>query len=186
MALALVLGVPAAYAFARFRGGEDIAFTLLSFRFAPPLLVLLPLTLYFQNIGLSSTYIGLIWLYQLICGSGASPNCCVSAVCSAMRHARCPTARSSAPRSRAPVGEPGVLLLDDPLRNVDAKLRYEMRLELPRLLRGAGAATIYVTQDYREAMAMVSPATAFLMSMRAIIEAGGECSPWVESGRAVV
>ena len=39
--LALLLGVPAAYAFARFRfrGGEDIAFTLLSFRFAPPLLV---------------------------------------------------------------------------------------------------------------------------------------------------
>ncbi len=55
---------------------------------------------------------------------------------------------------RALVGEPRVLLLDDPLRNVDAKLRYEMRLELPRLLRRAGAATIYVTQDYREAMAL--------------------------------
>lgn len=56
--------------------------------------------------------------------------------------------------ARALVGEPKVLLLDDPLRNVDAKLRYEMRLELPRLLRRAGAATIYVTQDYREAMAL--------------------------------
>ena len=69
VALALLLGVPAAYAFARFRfrGGEDIAFTLLSFRFAPPLLVLLPLSLYFQDIGLSDTYIGLIWVYQLIC-----------------------------------------------------------------------------------------------------------------------
>lgn len=55
---------------------------------------------------------------------------------------------------RALVGEPKILLLDDPLRNVDAKLRYEMRLELPRLLRRAGAATIYVTQDYREAMAL--------------------------------
>ena len=67
--LALILGVPAAYAFARhkFRGSEDIAFTLLSFRFAPPLLVLLPLTLYFQEIGLANTYIGLIWVYQLIC-----------------------------------------------------------------------------------------------------------------------
>lgn len=67
--VALVLGVPAAYAFARFRfrGGEDIAFTLLSFRFAPPLLVLLPLSLYFQDIGLSNTYVGLIWIYQLIC-----------------------------------------------------------------------------------------------------------------------
>ena len=37
--------------------------------------------------------------------------------------------------ARALVGRPQVLLLDDPLRNVDAKLRYEMRLELPRLLR---------------------------------------------------
>ena len=68
VAIALILGVPAAYAFARFkfRLGEDIAFTLLSFRFAPPLLVLLPLSLYFQQLGLTDTYIGLIWVYQLI------------------------------------------------------------------------------------------------------------------------
>ncbi|MCQ0987893.1 carbohydrate ABC transporter permease [Jiella marina] len=66
--ISLLLGVPAAYAFARykFRFSEDIAFTLLSFKFAPPLLVLLPLTLYFQAIGLANTYIGLIWVYQLI------------------------------------------------------------------------------------------------------------------------
>ncbi|TGQ17803.1 MULTISPECIES: carbohydrate ABC transporter permease [unclassified Mesorhizobium] len=69
VAVALLLGVPAAYAFARhkFRGSEDIAFTLLSFRFAPALLVLLPLTLYFQKLGLANTYFGLIWVYQLIC-----------------------------------------------------------------------------------------------------------------------
>jgi multiple sugar transport system permease protein len=69
VALSLLLGVPAAYAFARFkfRLGEDIAFTLLSFRFAPPLLVLLPLSLYFKTLGLTNTYIGLIWVYQLIC-----------------------------------------------------------------------------------------------------------------------
>ena len=36
--------------------------------------------------------------------------------------------------ARALIGNPDVLLLDDPLRNVDAKLRYEMRLELPSLL----------------------------------------------------
>ena len=60
VAVGLILGVPAAYAFARlkFRGSEDIAFTLLSFRFAPPLLVLLPLTIYFQQIGLANTYGG--------------------------------------------------------------------------------------------------------------------------------
>ncbi|MDQ0395666.1 carbohydrate ABC transporter permease [Labrys monachus] len=68
VAVALVLGVPAAYAFARYKFplSEDIAFTLLSFRFAPPLLVLLPLTLYYQQIGLTDTYVGLIWVYQLI------------------------------------------------------------------------------------------------------------------------
>ena len=67
--ISLALGIPAAYAFARFRFrlGEDIAFTLLSFRFAPPLLVLLPLSLYFKQLGLTNTYIGLIWVYQLIC-----------------------------------------------------------------------------------------------------------------------
>jgi multiple sugar transport system ATP-binding protein len=37
---------------------------------------------------------------------------------------------------------------------VDAKLRYEMRLELPSLLRRGEAAVLYVTQDYREAMAI--------------------------------
>ena len=56
--------------------------------------------------------------------------------------------------ARALVAEPPVLLLDDPLRNVDAKLRYEMRLELPPLLRKTGAAVIFVTQDFREAMAL--------------------------------
>lgn len=66
--LSMILGVPAAYAFARFkfRLGENIAFTLLSFRFAPPILVLLPLQLYFQDIGLYDTYFGLVWVYQLI------------------------------------------------------------------------------------------------------------------------
>jgi multiple sugar transport system permease protein len=69
VALSLLLGVPAAYAFARFqfRLGENIAFTLLSFRFAPPLLVLLPLSLYFKALGLTDTYFGLVWVYQLIC-----------------------------------------------------------------------------------------------------------------------
>src|SRR5919109_1441780 len=66
--LSLLLGVPAAYAFARykFRLGETIAFTLLSFRFAPPLLVLLPLSLYYQQLGLNDTYFGIVWVYQLI------------------------------------------------------------------------------------------------------------------------
>ena len=66
--VALLLGIPAAYSFARFdyRLGENIAFTLLSFRFAPPLLVLLPLNLVFQDLGLNDTRLGLVWVYQLI------------------------------------------------------------------------------------------------------------------------
>lgn len=56
--------------------------------------------------------------------------------------------------ARAMVGEPRLLLFDDPLRNVDAKLRYEMRIELPRLLLRRKTAAIYVTQDFREAMAI--------------------------------
>ncbi|HEX7390181.1 MAG TPA: ABC transporter ATP-binding protein [Acidiphilium sp.] len=56
--------------------------------------------------------------------------------------------------ARALVGEPKLILFDDPLRNVDAKLRYEMRIELPRLLARRETAAIYVTQDFREAMAI--------------------------------
>ena len=56
--------------------------------------------------------------------------------------------------ARALAASPSLLLLDDPLRNVDAKLRFEMRLELPRLLAAEGATTLYVTQDYKEAMAL--------------------------------
>lgn len=55
---------------------------------------------------------------------------------------------------RALAGNPGLLLLDDPLRNVDAKLRYEMRIELPRVLKAFETTVIYVTQDYKEAMAL--------------------------------
>src|SRR5258708_38417240 len=66
--VSLVVGVPAAYALARFQFKlkEDIAFTILSFRFAPEILVILPLYLIYQRIVLYHTYLGLIWVYQLI------------------------------------------------------------------------------------------------------------------------
>ncbi|MDR2797731.1 MAG: carbohydrate ABC transporter permease [Treponema sp.] len=66
--LTIVVGVPAAYAFARydFKNKEGWAFQILSFKFAPEILVILPVFMIFQRIGLYDTYFGLIWVYQLI------------------------------------------------------------------------------------------------------------------------
>jgi multiple sugar transport system permease protein len=66
--LTLIIGLPAAYALARFsfRGRESIAFGLLSLRFAPELLIILPLYLIFQKAGLSDNYLGLILAYQVV------------------------------------------------------------------------------------------------------------------------
>ena len=56
--------------------------------------------------------------------------------------------------ARALVMEPEVLLLDEPLSNLDAKLREEMRFELKDLQRKLGVTILYVTHDQAEAMAM--------------------------------
>lgn len=56
--------------------------------------------------------------------------------------------------ARALVNQPGVLLLDEPLSNLDAKLREHMRLELLRLQRAVGITTLYVTHDQVEALAL--------------------------------
>jgi spermidine/putrescine transport system ATP-binding protein len=56
--------------------------------------------------------------------------------------------------ARALVIEPRVLLLDEPLSNLDAKLRREMQLELRRLQHELAVTTIYVTHDQGEALAM--------------------------------
>ncbi|MGQ9609366.1 MAG: ABC transporter ATP-binding protein [bacterium] len=55
---------------------------------------------------------------------------------------------------RAMVRRPKVFLMDEPLTNLDAKLRAEMRAELKRLQRDISATTIYVTHDQLEAMSM--------------------------------
>jgi multiple sugar transport system permease protein len=64
----IIAGVPAAYAFARydFKNKEGWAFQILSFKFAPEILVILPVFMIFQRIKLYDTYFGLIWVYQLI------------------------------------------------------------------------------------------------------------------------
>jgi iron(III) transport system ATP-binding protein len=58
--------------------------------------------------------------------------------------------------ARALVGEPDLMLLDEPLSNLDAKLREAMRFELKRLQRELGLTAIYVTHDQAEALAMSS------------------------------
>ena len=55
---------------------------------------------------------------------------------------------------RAIVREPSVFLMDEPLSNLDAKLRVQMRAEVARIQRRIGVATIYVTHDQVEAMTM--------------------------------
>ena len=56
--------------------------------------------------------------------------------------------------ARALVIEPGVLLFDEPLSNLDAKLRVSMRTEIRRIQQEAGITAVYVTHDQSEAMAI--------------------------------
>ncbi len=56
--------------------------------------------------------------------------------------------------ARALVVEPGVLLFDEPLSNLDAKLRVQMRTEIRRIQQTLGITAVYVTHDQSEAMAI--------------------------------
>ncbi len=56
--------------------------------------------------------------------------------------------------ARALVGEPKLLLLDEPLSNLDAKLRESMRFEIKEIQKKLGITVVYVTHDQTEAMAM--------------------------------
>ena len=72
---------------------------------------------------------------------------------------RLPKALSGGQRQRVALGralvrEPAVFLFDEPLSNLDAKMRVEMRAEIVRLHRRLGATMIYVTHDQVEAMTM--------------------------------
>lgn len=66
--LSLLAGMPAGYVLARhsFRAKEDLAFFIIGFRFAPVLLIVIPLFQVFQTIGLYDSYLGMVWVYQVI------------------------------------------------------------------------------------------------------------------------
>ncbi len=72
--------------------------------------------------------------------------------------------------ARALAARPGVVLFDEPLSNLDAKLRREMRSELVRLHREAGFTAIYVTHDQEEALSMAERLA--LMNAGRVIELG--------------
>ncbi len=80
--------------------------------------------------------------------------------------------------ARALVTEPRVLLLDEPLSNLDAKLRDRLRIELRALQRRLGLTTVFVTHDQAEAMALSDRIA--VMSKGRLVEtrhAGGNLQP---------
>ena len=66
--VSLVIGIPAAYAAGRwkFKGSDDLMFNMLSFRFAPELMVIIPLFVIYNQVGLFDTKVGMIWVLQLV------------------------------------------------------------------------------------------------------------------------
>jgi len=64
--------------------------------------------------------------------------------------------------ARAIVRHPRLFLLDEPLSNLDAKLRLETRLELHALQRALGATAVYVTHDQEEAMTLADRIAVFM------------------------
>jgi multiple sugar transport system permease protein len=66
--VSLIIGIPAAYAAGRwkYRGSEDLMFQMLSFRFAPELMVVVPLFVIYNQTGLFDTTYGMVWVLQLV------------------------------------------------------------------------------------------------------------------------
>ncbi|WP_417743837.1 ABC transporter ATP-binding protein [Salipiger sp.] len=86
-----------------------------------------------------------------------------------------PSALSGGQRQRVAIGraivrEPEVFLFDEPLSNLDAELRVQMRLELTRLHRQIGATMIYVTHDQVEAMTLADD--IFVLKGGHVMQAG--------------
>jgi iron(III) transport system ATP-binding protein len=72
--------------------------------------------------------------------------------------------------ARALVVKPTVLLLDEPLSNLDAKLRLEMRSQIRQICKQAGTTGVYVTHDQKEALSMADEVA--LMKDGAVVQVG--------------
>jgi iron(III) transport system ATP-binding protein len=86
--------------------------------------------------------------------------------------------------ARALVADPSVVLLDEPLSNLDAKLRESMRIELKRLQRDMGVTTVYVTHDQAEALSFSTRIA--LMSAGRIVQLGKPREIYREPGNQFV
>jgi iron(III) transport system ATP-binding protein len=85
--------------------------------------------------------------------------------------------------ARALVAQPQVLLLDEPLSNLDAKLREQMRVELKALQESFGITTVYVTHDQEEALALSD--RIGLMHEGALIEVGSPADLYLRPAHRV-
>jgi len=86
--------------------------------------------------------------------------------------------------ARALVIEPELLLLDEPLSNLDAKLRTEMRSELKRIQKESGVTTVFVTHDQEEACSLSDKIV--LMNKGVIKQAGSPRDLWEKPNSAFV
>jgi ABC-type Fe3+/spermidine/putrescine transport system ATPase subunit len=84
--------------------------------------------------------------------------------------------------ARALVVEPKVLLMDEPLSNLDAKVRQRLRAELRRLQKQVGITAIYVTHDQEEALALAD--TVVLMNQGRIVQTGTPQDIYLKPGTA--
>ena len=85
---------------------------------------------------------------------------------------------------RALVAEPSVLLLDEPLSNLDAKLREEMRFEIKELQQRMGITVVYVTHDQSEAMGMSD--RVFVINAGVVQQVGGPMEIYQNPANAFV
>jgi len=86
--------------------------------------------------------------------------------------------------ARALAFEPSVLLLDEPLSNLDAKLRAEMRLELKRIQRQTGVTTLLVTHDQEEALTLSDEIV--IMNEGLVVASGTPRAIWSQPGHEFV